>query len=88
MNRGGKLSLAKRSLRNIDALYIQVDGGEATPFPYPLAEAFDPERRGASCVEHIESANVSEEVEFTVAESDKVVFEFISLFRCRGVPFV
>src|SRR5215207_9462057 len=56
MDRGGKLSLAKRVLRLLDAFHIHVDGGDATLFPYPLADAFDPERRGASCVEHVETA--------------------------------
>ena len=88
MDRGGKLSLAKRSLRIIDAFHINVDGGDATAGSYPLAEAFDPERRGSSCVEHVETADVPEEVEFTVAEGDEVVFELLSVFQLQVVPFV
>ena len=43
-DRGSKPSLAKRILCLIDAFRIQVDGGDATVLPDPLAEAFDPER--------------------------------------------
>ena len=72
----------------IDNSYVQVDGGDATALPHPLAEAFDPERRGASCVEHVQTADVSEEVELAVAEGDEVVFELLSLSRRQRVLFV
>src|SRR5215203_574477 len=88
MDRGGKPSLAKRSLRIIDALRIHVDSGDATAGSYPLAKALDPERRRSSCVEHVETADVPEEVEFTVAEGDEIVFELLSLFQRQGVLFV
>ena len=88
MDRGGKRSLAKRSLCIIDAFPINVDGGDATAASYPLAEAFDPKQGGSSCVEHVETPDVPEEVEFTVAEGDQVLFELLSLFRRQGVAFV
>jgi hypothetical protein len=88
MDRSGKLSLAKRSLRIIDAFRIHVDGGDATTGSNPLAEAFDPERRGSSRVEHVETADFPDEVEFTVAEGDEVVFELLTLSRRQGVLFV
>ena len=87
-DRSGKLSLFQRILRLLDAFRIHIDGGDATILPHPLAEAFDPERRGTSCVEHVETADVPEEVEFTVAEGDEVVFELLSVFRRQGVLFV
>ncbi len=87
-DRTGKLSLFQRISRLLDAFRIHIDGGDATILPHPLAEAFDPERRGTSCVEHVETADVPEEVEFTVAEGDEVVFELLSVFRLQVVPFV
>jgi hypothetical protein len=88
MDRGHELRLAKGSLRLIDTFRVHVDGGDATAFPYPLAEAFDPERRGAPGVEYVEVPDVPEEVELAVAEGDEVVFELIPLFRRQGVTFV
>jgi hypothetical protein len=87
-DRAGKFGLFQSILRLLDAFRIHIDGGDATILPHPLAEAFDPERRGTSCVEHVETADVPEEVEFAVAEGDEVVFELRSVFRLQVVPFV
>jgi hypothetical protein len=88
MDWGCELRLPERSLRFFDAFYVHVDGSEATAIPYPLAEAFDPERRRSSGVEHIEAPDVPEEIEPAVAERDEVIFELLSLFRRQGVAFV
>ena len=42
MDRGRELRFSKRRLCLIDAFRVQIDGGDATAFSYPLAEAFDP----------------------------------------------
>ena len=58
MDRCYELRLAKGSLRLIDTFLIHVYCGDATAFSYPLAEAFDPERRGAPGVEYVEVPDV------------------------------
>ena len=88
MDRGCEIRFAERRLRFIDTFHVYIDSGETTIVPYPLAEAFDPERRAASGVEHIETLDVFQEVELAVAEGDEILFEFLSLHRRKGVPFV
>ena len=88
MDRGCEIRYAQRRLRFIDTFHVHIDSGETAVVPYPLAEAFDPERRAASGVEHIEAPDVSQEVELAVTEGDEVVFELLSLLRRQGVPFV
>src|SRR3954453_7785178 len=82
-----KPRLAQGGLRLVDALGVQVDGDEGAVLADPLAEAFDPERRGAPGVEHVEIPDIPKQVELAVAEGDEILFELLPLPGLQGVLF-
>ena len=83
-----KPRLAQGGLRLVDAPGVQVDGDEGAVLADPLAEAFDPERRGSPGVEHVEIPDIPKQVELAVAEGDEILFELLPLPGRQGVLFV
>jgi hypothetical protein len=82
---GRKLRLAQGGLTLVHAFCIQVYGNQGSTLADPLAEALDPERRRTPGVEHLETPDISEQVELAVAEGDEVFFELFPLFGYQGV---
>jgi ATP-binding cassette subfamily F protein 3 len=84
-DRSCQVGVPERVLCFSDAFCIRFEGGEASRFSDALAQAFEPEWRGAAGVEDVEAPDVAEEVELAVAEGDQISLELLALLGCQGV---
>jgi hypothetical protein len=84
-NRRGELRVPQRFSSFANALGVCFQGGESASLADTLAQALDPERRGASSVEDFEAADVAEEVELAIAEGDQVFCELLALGRRQRI---
>ena len=57
-----KVGLREPSSGVLDSVFIYVEDGEASGTTDALAEAFDPEQRRATGVEHVESPDVAQQI--------------------------
>jgi hypothetical protein len=87
-DRGGERRVTEGFMSFADALGVGFEGGKASTLADALAQAFEPERRGAAGIEDVEAADVAKEVELAVAEGDQVVFAFLAFAPCQRIIVV
>src|SRR5215210_46486 len=80
-DRGGELRVSEEFAARFDLFGVGVEGGEGAALSDALAEALEPERRGAASVEDIEAGYVPQQVQLAVGEGDQIVLLLLARER-------
>jgi hypothetical protein len=84
-DRCGEVGISQKLPALFDELGVRFEGEEGTRSTDALAEAFEPERGGASGVEDLEAFDIAKEVQLAVAEGDEISLVRLAFFRRKRV---
>ena len=84
-DRGGEVGFSEEFLALFGEFGVRFEGDEGTRSADALAEAFEPERRGAASIEDGEALDVAEEIQLAVAEGDEISLVRLALLRRKRV---